>query len=354
MKYIFLVLIFIGSSVSYAGADIKKLRLLTWGGLISPDVISSFEKETGIKLEVSVYHNIEMRNDLLKNKFLRSYDVVITSLSGIQEFISNDMLDEIEFNRFSNYQYMKHDLLSSFNYSEHSIVLNYTSLGLVYRKDKISNPPKSWKDFIEKSSTDYSGKISYPNSQYDAFNVIYFAEYASINDINIDKLFHSANVLDSLTEHIGEYSYPSSGENDSIMNGNIWIGATYNYDAKEMIAKNSNIGFYYPEEGTRMWSDAIAVLKHSTMKVSAYQFIDHLMSEKSAYANFIFNGYSSVNKLSKYLSIINENDNKDNIYLLPLDNVKKHAIHKYDNFISDKEFYFFRHLYDKHSKKGVN
>lgn len=360
MKYLFVLLmsVFLSTFTSTVDAeefksDEDKLKILTWSGLISPAVKESFEKAFGVEVEFTYYHNIGMRNDLLKNKYIRSYDVIITSSTSLHELIHDGSVEKLNFKNIKNYANIDHALVSSFNYSEYAIALNYSSLGIVYRKDKIEVPPKTWSDFTQ-YIIDNPNRATLPRNPYDIFSVLYLSKMGKINNITQKDLFEAGELFSTLDDYVSSYYFPTMKKADPLLIGQVYIGPTYNFYARKLVAENENIGFYYPSEGTRVWIDSISVLSHSKMKKEAYQFLDYLLLQESAFENFKFNGNSSTNFMHDYTDVISRKVNKDNKLLLPDESVTRHTVHKYDSFISDKEFYFYGRIIAERNNKGTN
>lgn len=345
-----LFLSFEGYSSESVNESKEKLKILTWSGIIAPEVISEFEKKYNVETEISYYHNIQMRNDLLKNEYIRSYDIIITSNTSLEDLVSSSSIEKLNFKKIKNYANLDHSLVSNFSYSSYAIALNYSSLGIVYRKDKIKNPPKSWKEFTSYIKENRN-KGLLPKNPYDLFSILYLSNLGHMNNITENELFDAANLLNELDDYVLTYNFPSLKKDDPLISGTVNIGATYNFDARKLLANYDNIGFYYPLEGTRVWVDSISVLSHSKMKEYSYKFIDFLLEQKSAYQNFKFSGYSSTNFMHDYEDVINNELNKDNKLLLPSEDISKHTVHKYEPFISDKEVYFYSRIVHERNKK---
>lgn len=348
MKYILLILaLFSGLcfASNEAPEENKSLRILSWSGIISPEVISDFEKEHEISIEVTAYNNVKMRDDFLSNELVEGYDLIITSNTGFHELIENNYIEPIDISLIKNYQNLDISILNKVNYVEHSIPLTYTSMGIAYRKDKIKNPPKDWQEYIEFIIKN-PGKALIPKNPYDVFSIMYLAKLESMVDITVANLFDAAETLNQLSDNIHSFHFSFDHPSEPLYSAEAWIGVTYNFDALDLIDKNPNIGFYYPEKGTRIWVDSISIVKSSKMKEESYEFIDEILSIESGIKNFKYNGYSSSNAFygqEKELAEIN----KDNKLLLPEKSVQKFTFHKYDSFISDKEYYFYTRIMNK-------
>ena len=93
-------IVFIGGGFYYAKEsnvlNDEKLVVYNWGEYIDPEVLTIFEKETGIDV---IYEEFET-NEILYPKISSgaiAYDVICPSDYMIQRMIKNDLLSEIDF-----------------------------------------------------------------------------------------------------------------------------------------------------------------------------------------------------------------------------------------------------------------
>ena len=73
------------------------------------------------------------------------------------------------------------------------------------------------------------------------------------------------------------------------------LGLVYSGDATYIISENENMGFYMPESGTNLWSDAMVIPKNAKNPELAHAFINYVSSYDGAMDNSSFVGYTSAN-----------------------------------------------------------
>ena len=73
------------------------------------------------------------------------------------------------------------------------------------------------------------------------------------------------------------------------------LGLIYSGDAAYVMSENENIGFYMPETGTNLWSDAMVIPKNAKSVDLAHEFINYITQYDSAYENSSYVGYTSPN-----------------------------------------------------------
>jgi len=74
------------------------------------------------------------------------------------------------------------------------------------------------------------------------------------------------------------------------------LGLIYSGDAAYVMSENENMGFYMPETGTNLWSDAMVIPKNAENVELAHEFINYACSYEAAMDNSSFVGYTSANQ----------------------------------------------------------
>ena len=62
------------------------------------------------------------------------------------------------------------------------------------------------------------------------------------------------------------------------------------------MAENEDMGFYLPESGTNLWSDAMVIPKNAKNPELAHEFINFVSDYDGAYDNSSYVGYTSPNQ----------------------------------------------------------
>ena len=80
-------------------------------------------------------------------------------------------------------------------------------------------------------------------------------------------------------------------------NGSAAISAYYAGDFLSMYENNEDLEFFYPEEGTNLYVDAMCIPKDSENKLIAERYINFMLEEEPAVANAEYTYYASPNRL---------------------------------------------------------
>ena len=289
-----------------------ELSVYNWGYYISDgsddsiDVNEEFERLTGIKI---VYDNYDS-NESMYAKLAgggADYDVVIPSDYMIGRLIEEDMLAELNYDNIPNYKYVddKYKNTAYDPQGKYSVPYNVGMVGVIYNATMVEGTPTSWNLMWD---TKYKGKILNFNNSRDAFAIAQFKLGIDINttdeseiDRAYDALAEQKNILQS---------YVMDEVFNKMESGEAAIAPYYAGDFFTMYGNNPDLAFYYPEEGTNQFIDAVCVLKDSKNKEVAELYINFLMDPEIARANAEYMYYASPNtevvKNEEYQAFLDE------------------------------------------------
>lgn len=74
------------------------------------------------------------------------------------------------------------------------------------------------------------------------------------------------------------------------------LGLIYSGDASYVMAENEDMGYYMPDTGTNLWSDAMVIPKNAKNPELAHAFINYASDYDGAYDNSGYVGYTSSNQ----------------------------------------------------------
>lgn len=292
------------------------INVYNWGEYISDgsegvmNVNEEFEKLTGIKVNYTTYDTNEAMYTKLKAGGA-AYDIVIPSDYMVQRLIDEDYLQKINFDNIPNYKNIM-DEYKDLYYdptNEYSVPYNVGMVGVIYNKTMVKGNPTSWSLMWDES---YKGQILQFNNPRDGFASAMFMLGI---DVNTQDEAEWQEAYKMLIEQKGVVqSYVSDEIFNKMEAGDAAIGAYYAGDYLLMKDNNPDLEFFYPEEGTNIFVDAICIPKSSQNKEAAELYINFLLSEEVALANAEYLYYATPNKAV----MNNENYSlKDNQILYP-------------------------------------
>ena len=267
------------------------LNVYNWGEYISDgsedslDVNAAFEEYcASLGLNVEVNYSTYASNEDMFNKLdsgATSYDIVIPSEYMIERMIARDMLEPLNFDNIPNFQYIKSDFLNPFYDPEnaYSVPYTYGVVGIIYNSAYVDEEDVGSWDLLWNEK--YSGKILQYNNSRDAFGT---AMYKLGIDVNTDSAEEWERALAELRDQ-------------KPLVQSAYVSSYYAGDYLTMYLDNENLSFYYPEEGTNIFVDAMCIPKGAKNKEIAEMYINFMLSKEAAIANAEYIGYASPNSL---------------------------------------------------------
>ena len=296
-------ILFIGGGFYYAEkSDMlnkKKVVVYNWGEYIDPEVLTMFEKETGIDV---VYEEFET-NEILYPKVSSgaiAYDVVCPSDYMIQRMIENDLLAEINFDNIPNIknigqQYM--DQSRQFDpENKYSVPYCWGTVGILYNKTMVDEPVDSWSILWDPK---YKDNILMQDSVRDAFGVTLKYLGYSLNSTDLDELNEAKNLL--IEQKPLVQAYVIDQVRDKMIGNEAALGVIYSGEAIYTQKENPNLEYVIPKEGSNIWIDSWVIPKNAEHKENAEKFINFLCRPDIALMNFEYITYSTPNETARAL-----------------------------------------------------
>lgn len=288
------------------GDEVLTLNVYNWGEYISDgsedslDVNKEFENycREELGMEVEVNYTTYASNEDMYNKLKSgsaTYDIVIPSEYMIEKMIAEDMLAPLDFSNIPNYEYIDEEFKNLFYDPEntYSVPYTYGMVGIIYNSEMVDEADLgSWELLWNEK---YQGQILQFNNPRDAFGTaIYWAE-ESVNTQD-PKVWQNAAEKLKIQKPLIQ-SYVMDEIFNKMKNGSAAIAPYYAGDYLTMYDSNDLLGFYYPQEGTNVFVDAMCIPSCTKNKKLAETYINFMLSEEIAIANAEYIAYSSPHKL---------------------------------------------------------
>lgn len=305
LRLCLLVLVPMLSFTSCGGGDKIVLNVYNWGEYISDgsedslDVNAAFEEYcASLGLNVEVNYSTYASNEDMFNKLdsgATSYDIVIPSEYMIERMIARDMLEPLNFANIPNFKHINPDFVNPFYDPEnkYSVPYTYGVVGVIYNSAYVDGEDVGSWDLMWNEK--YAGKILQYNNSRDAFGT---AMYKLGIDVNTSSPEEWEQALAELrTQKPLVQSYVMDEIFNKMKGESAYISSYYVGDYLTMYLDNEDLSFYYPEEGTNIFIDAMCIPKGAKNKDIAEMYINFMLSEEAAIANAEYIGYASPNEL---------------------------------------------------------
>ena len=276
----------------YAG---QELHLYNWGEYMGENFISGFEDLTGATVVVDYFDSNETMYIKVANG--EPYDILVPSDYMIERLIQEDLIQKLDKDKITCMDELV-DAIKGLPYdpnNDYSIPYFWGTVGIVYDKTKVSEADLEKEGYNIFLDTKYKGDIYLYDSERDSFMMALKALGYSMNTKDEKELEEAYNWLVKCVETM-EPEIVTDEIIDNMAQGRKALGLIYSGDAAYVMSENENMGFYMPETGTNLWSDAMVIPKNAENVELAHEFINYACSYEAAMDNSSFVGYTSANQ----------------------------------------------------------
>ena len=279
------------STLPYTG---QTLYVYNWGEYTGENLIKDFETKTGATVVMENFDSNEQMYIKVANG--ESYDILVPSDYMIQRMMQEGYLQKLDSSKITCMDDLV-DAVKGLPYdskNEYSVPYFWGTVGIVYDKTKVDIEDLEKEGFNIFLNEKYRGDIYLYDSERDSFMMALKALGYSMNTENPDELQAAYDWLVQCVETM-EPEIVTDEIIDNMAQGRKALGLIYSGDATYVMSENENMGFYLPEAGTNLWSDAMVIPTNAKNPDLAHEFINFVSSYEGAYDNSSYVGYTSAN-----------------------------------------------------------
>ena len=284
------------------------LYVYNWGEYISDgsdgsvDTNAEFEKYYKEKYDVTVKVNYSTfaSNESMYAKVSSGstkYDVIIPSDYMIERMVKEDMLAPLDLSKIPNYADIDEAFKGENVYYEcnsentYSVPYFYGMIGIIYNTSIVDEDDEQIGSWDLMWDEQYKGDILQFNNSRDAFGT---AQYKLGLDVNCEDEKQWRLALEELLKQKKiVQGYVMDEIFNKMQSGSAAIAAYYAGDYLSMNEDNEDLAFFYPQEGTNSYIDAMCIPKNAEHKDLAHEYINFMCSHDIAMANALYTYYAS-------------------------------------------------------------
>jgi spermidine/putrescine transport system substrate-binding protein len=263
------------------------ITVCSWPAIFDPELISAFEKQTGVKVNMSYYESNEELFLKLGNERAHGYDLIIPSDYAVQRLRQRNFLKKLDKQKLTfvsrlNPLLMRHYFDENNDYSipyEWSVfVLGFNTE--CYKKEEI---PHSWSLIFDPKDT-ASHSIIMTNDPYVAVPVAAFYLFGSFEHLTPQKIKRIESLLSRQKTWVEAYSdfRPSY----YIASKNACIAVSSSSYMLQAMKEHPHIDFIVPKEGTLVAIESFAIPRSSNKEEWVYAFINFMMQPEHLLKGF--------------------------------------------------------------------
>ena len=273
----------------------QTLYVYNWGEYTGENLIPDFEAATGATVVMENFDSNEQMYIKVANG--ESYDILVPSDYMIQRLIEEDYLQKLDHSKLDCMDKLT-DAVKGLPYdenNEYSVPYFWGTVGIVYDQTKVSIEDLEKEGFNIFLDEKYRGDIYLYDSERDSFMMALKALGYSMNTKDPEELQEAYDWLVQCVQTMRP-EIVTDEIIDNMAQGRKALGLIYSGDATYVMSENEDMGFYLPESGTNLWSDAMVIPKNAKNPELAHEFINFVCEYEGAYDNSSYVGYTSANQ----------------------------------------------------------
>ena len=273
----------------------RVVNILNWSSYIPSEVISNFEKETGIKVNYMTYSSNEELLAKVSMAKLGTYDLIFPSDYMVEIMISRDLIEKIDKSRLKNVDNLDSEYMDMSYDPGNFYTLPFiaTSTVISVNREFISDEIKSYNDLLNPK---YKGEIVLIDDQRIVIGMALLANGFDMNSTNTTELRIAKHWLLKLRDNLK--AYDSDSPKNFLISKEASLAVLWNAEGALANLENDRIENIFPIEGTALSTDNFAVPKGAKNINELYEFIDYILRPEVMAEIINFYPYKSINMLS--------------------------------------------------------
>ena len=270
------------------------LEFFNWSQYLSPDLITGFEKQYGVKVHQTNFDN--MQSMMAKLTAGIPYDITFPTMDYVDQLIAAKFLLPIDHQQLANWS----EVPSYFNnpwYDPHayySVPYALWTTGMAWRTDKVSDSlAGSWSD-IWTLAPKYSGKLFLLDDYQEVLGMSLLRNHKDINSGNRTDLENAVKEVLNIKGNVGKFS---TDDITNMENNSAWIHHCWSGDIYQVIQAATDPTIWRYEtcsEGVPTGNDTMVIPKNAQHPGTALKFIDWMLAPENATTNVNYFGYPQV------------------------------------------------------------
>lgn len=273
----------------------QTLYIYNWGEYTGENIIPDFEEETGASVVMDNFDSNEQMYIKVANQEV--YDILVPSDYMIQRLIEEDLLQKLDKSKLDCMDKLS-DAVKGLPYdpgNDYSVPYFWGTVGIIYDKTKVDIEDLEREGYNIFLDEKYKGDVYLYDSERDSFMMALKALGYSMNTENEQELQEAYDWLVQCVRTM-DTEIVTDEIIDNMAQGRKALGLIYSGDATYVMSENENMGFFMPEGGTNLWSDAMVIPKNSQNPELAHAFINYACGYDGAYDNSSYVGYTAANE----------------------------------------------------------
>jgi spermidine/putrescine transport system substrate-binding protein len=266
--------------------------LATWPNYHDTVNFDAFAAETGAAVQVNVFgSNEEMLAKLQAGG--SGWDVFVPTNYTITTYVEQDLIEPLDLALLPNYDAASFDARfagpGTVDGKVYAVSKNWGTTGFAVNTNNTGGTtPATWKEFFDRTQTDFSGRTMVHDYQLTTIGAALKAFGYSFNSVDPAELAKAEELLLATKPHLFAIS---SDYQPSMRSGDAWMTICWTGDGKQLNRDMPEIAYVLGKEGGELWSDFYAIPKGAPHREAAYALINFLLTPEVNVKEALFHGY---------------------------------------------------------------
>ena len=276
----------------------QELNLYTWDGLFPQEVLDSFTKDTGIKINYSSFDSNEAMLAKLMSTKGGEYDLVLADDYIIESAIAEGLVLPLDKAQIPNWDNINPLFQGQYYDPEDLYTVPYGAgiQAIVYSPERVGFEIKSFDDLLNPALKDRIGLVNNARFIYGA-SLLEDGESVNAEDPEAVKKA-AAQVLD-MAPNIRLIK--ENGLQDDIVSGEIDVAVTFTSEVTQACMADPSLKVVYSQKGLGFGVQGQFIPVNAPHKEAAHAFMNYLLQPEIGKQCFEAVGYYSTNKAADAL-----------------------------------------------------
>jgi spermidine/putrescine transport system permease protein len=255
----------------------RTLNLYIWSEYIGAETIAKFEKRHGARVNVDLFDSQEALLAKLQSGG-SAYDVVCPTNYTVEILRKQELLRPLDRTALAHFDNLDPRFLNRHDDpgDRYSIPYLWGTCGIGYRKSKVPSVD-SWETLWDPQ---YRGRILMLDDPRETFGTVLKMMGESVNATDPEVLARAREKLIAQKPLVG--SYDSGSFDLKLLAGDVWLAQGWNGQFAKIGAKDKDIAFVIPREGSTVYVDTLAIPVSAPHPDLAHAFLDFTLEAEIA------------------------------------------------------------------------
>lgn len=262
-----------------SSAENGELNLFIWTEYVPDAVIEKFEKDYGIKVNVTTFSSNEDMLAKVKSESEGTYDIVQPSDYMVESMAAQGLLEELDQSALTNLDNIGSQYLNA-DYDPgnvYSVPYQGGVAAIGVNTSKITDDITSYDDLFK---SDYKNSLVVLDDYRATIGMVERSMGLSVNETDASKLAEVKDKLLSLKDNIKVYD--SDSPKSQLISGECTLAYCWSAEIALAMEDNPDIKIVYPSEGAFKFIDNWAIAKGAKNYDNAMKFINFMCDQEVA------------------------------------------------------------------------